>query len=63
MTLEDETGQANLVVYSEIYGACRAAARDATVMLAEGTIQRQGRIVHLTARRLHELTVPSRDFH
>ncbi|MFW6039306.1 MAG: OB-fold nucleic acid binding domain-containing protein, partial [bacterium] len=70
MTLEDETGQVNLIVYPDIYQPYRAAARDATVMLAQGSVQRQDQVVHVMVRSIKdlsaqvaELAARSRDFH
>lgn len=69
MTLEDETGLANLVVHPATYRRYRAAARDAAAMLVRGHVERRGTIVHVVAEkiedlsnRLAELTVRSRDF-
>ncbi|HEY6077699.1 MAG TPA: error-prone DNA polymerase [Polyangiaceae bacterium] len=43
ITLEDETGFLNLVLWSRVYEAYRLPARHAAIMLARGTIERQGR--------------------
>ncbi|MBY0308264.1 MAG: hypothetical protein K2Q09_05940, partial [Phycisphaerales bacterium] len=67
MTIEDETGAANLVVWSRVYKRYRAHAR-ATMLIATGRIQRQGEVVHLVVQHLHRLdateqpNVRSRDF-
>jgi error-prone DNA polymerase len=70
VTLEDETGGANLIVRPQIYERYRSAARHAVLLLAEGYIQREGKVVHLITLRLRDLsdwlTAPmpkSRDFH
>jgi error-prone DNA polymerase len=70
MTLEDETGIANLIVRPAIYDRWRAAARHASLLQADGYVERQGQVQHVMAVRLHDLTeaVPghafrSRDFH
>jgi error-prone DNA polymerase len=70
ITLEDETGTANLILWSAIYERYRLAARHATLLLADGLIQREGKVIHLLARRLTDRTdlIPgvaqkSRDFH
>lgn len=55
MTLEDETGIANLIVRPAIYERYRKAARHGVIVLAEGTVERQGRVVHVLAKRLREL--------
>lgn len=55
MTIEDETGTANLVVRPRVYDRCRAAARHARLLLAHGRIERKGRVVHVIAGRLESL--------
>ncbi|MHC4775270.1 MAG: helix-hairpin-helix domain-containing protein, partial [Planctomycetota bacterium] len=70
MTLEDETGVANLIVRPHIYQRDRQAARHGVVVLARGTVERQGEVVHILVRELQsadwavqELAARSRDFH
>ena len=55
MTLEDETGIANLIVRPRIYKKFRKAARHSVVLLAHGRIERQGSVVHVLASRLESL--------
>jgi error-prone DNA polymerase len=43
LTLEDETGFLNLVLWNRVYEEYRMPARHAAIMLARGTIERQGR--------------------
>jgi error-prone DNA polymerase len=43
ITLEDETGFLNLVLWSRVYEEYRMPARHAAILLARGTIERQGR--------------------
>ncbi len=69
MTLEDESGTANLIVRPAVFERFRAAARHATVLLARGTIERSGSVIHVMAGhlerlddRLSELASRSRDF-
>jgi error-prone DNA polymerase len=70
MTIEDETGVANLIIRPEIYKKYRKAARHAVVLLARGRVERQGDVVHVLARTLDEVDLDeqqikshSRDFH
>jgi error-prone DNA polymerase len=69
-TLEDETGIVNLIVKPDIYDHYRSAARHAALLQAEGYVQRNGRVVHVMAKRLDDLShliqgyeLRSRDFH
>jgi error-prone DNA polymerase len=70
ITLEDETGSVNLILWSDVYERHRNAARHATLLQADGYVQREGQVVHVLAKRLYDrssllggLRQPSRDFH
>lgn len=52
LTIEDETGTANIVVRPDIWKAADHAARRTAVLLVEGRIQRRGTVVHVVATRL-----------
>ncbi|NQT36969.1 MAG: error-prone DNA polymerase, partial [Planctomycetes bacterium] len=56
VTLEDETGQANLIIRPDIWRRYRRAALGATVLLASGRLQRQGRVIHVLTTRLENLS-------
>jgi len=69
VTLEDETGMANLIVRPAIWSRFRQAALTATALLAHGRLERQHEVIHLLATRLEdlshylaELAPQSRDF-
>jgi error-prone DNA polymerase len=70
VTLEDETGVVNLVVYPKVFERYELAVRHAPMMLARGRIDRRGEVVHLRVDHLERLELPggpvelrSRDFH
>jgi error-prone DNA polymerase len=70
MTLEDETGQVNLIVWKNIGERFRRPLVEAGLLEVQGTVQREGPVLHLVARRLIDRTaltgrlhLPSRDFH
>ncbi len=70
MTLEDETGVANLIVRPPIYQRHRKAARHGVVVLARGRVERQGDVVHILVHRLEDaqgalasLSARARNFH
>ncbi len=70
MTLEDETGTANLIVRPQVYQRYRRAARHGVIVLARGTVERQGDVVHILVESIENaddaiapLAVRSRDFH
>jgi len=70
ITLEDETGVANLVVHPKTYERHRAAARHGVMLLVRGKVDRAGEVVHVIAWEIESidasaggLTRRSRDFH
>jgi len=56
VTLEDETGIANLVVWPQLYERQRRVAIAAQLLAVRGYVQREGEVVHLIARELEDLT-------
>ena len=52
LTIEDETGAANVVVRPDIWERIDHTARRAAVLLVHGRIQRRGAVVHVLATRL-----------
>ena len=70
VTLEDETGVINVVVWSSLVEAQRRELLGARLMGVIGKVQREGLVVHLIAEQLIDhsallgrLLVESRDFH
>jgi error-prone DNA polymerase len=56
MTIEDETGIANLVIWPAIFEKQRRIILSAGMMAAYGRIQRVGDVVHLVAHRFTDLS-------
>ena len=56
MTLEDETGTANLVVHVNVWERFRPIARQASAIIAHGILQRQHDVIHLVVDRMDDLT-------
>lgn len=56
MTIEDETGTANLIVHVNTWERFRPVARGASALMARGLLQRQHGICHLLVDRLDDLT-------
>jgi len=52
MTLEDETGVANLVVWTRVLERFRRVVMGARLVVAAGKLQREGEVIHLVAERL-----------
>jgi error-prone DNA polymerase len=77
ITLEDETGLVNLILFRDVYERLRQVARYATILLARGELERdargegeEGGVIHVLVHELERLDrasgalrAPSRDFH
>ncbi len=68
LTLEDETGHANIIVMPDVYSADRIPVLHERFVRVEGIVQNQDGIVHLRAQRISALSVSaaatvSHDFH
>ena len=70
VTLEDETGNINVVVWNRLVERQRGELLGARLLGVHGSIERDGDVVHLVARRLVDysallgpLETASRDFH
>ncbi|MCG8041429.1 MAG: OB-fold nucleic acid binding domain-containing protein, partial [Candidatus Thiodiazotropha endolucinida] len=70
VTLEDETGQANIIVWPKIAEAQRKPLLQSQLLIVSGIVQQQDGVLHLIAGRLEdrtdwlgELETKSRDFH
>ncbi|UXS43062.1 DNA polymerase III subunit alpha (plasmid) [Agrobacterium tumefaciens] len=56
ITMEDETGIANIVVWQKVFEQNRPLLLSASMLGVQGRIQREGEVVHLVARSLVDLT-------
>ena len=56
VTLEDETGQANLIIRPDVWKRWRQAALGATLLLAHGRLQRHRQIIHVLVTKLEDLS-------
>jgi error-prone DNA polymerase len=78
ITLEDEHGFANLILWRAVYEQFRLPARHSSILLAHGEVERQVRVdgsnlhqtghadaavIHLIVRSLERLDIPGRDIH
>ena len=64
MTIEDETGIANLVIFRNLFEQYRMPILQSRLIMAEGMLQRQGDVIHVMVQRcfdfsklLHGLTL------
>jgi error-prone DNA polymerase len=70
LTLEDETGNINVVVWPSVQEQFRAALMTAQILLIKGTVESRDGVTHVIASALYDhshalsdLAVKSRDFH
>jgi len=56
ITIEDETGIANLIVWPAILERFRRAALGATLLRCTGKLQREESVIHIVADRLEDIT-------
>lgn len=70
LTLEDETGNTNIIVWKNVVERQRASILQARLLLVKGTVERSKNVIHVVAGHvvdltplLGKLTTHSRDFH
>jgi error-prone DNA polymerase len=68
VTLEDETGIANLILYRDVFERYHLAARNSSIMLVHGEVERpRGKqdpeydVIHVIVKSIERLDVPGRD--
>ena len=57
MTIEDESGVANLIFRPKVYERLRAAVRHATLVLVTGKVERRDGVVHVLVKSARDLGV------
>ena len=70
LTLEDETGNINVIVWPQVQMRCREALMSAQLLVVKGTLEVREGVRHVIASHLDDqsaalasLNVRSRDFH
>jgi error-prone DNA polymerase len=56
ITIEDETGHANLIVWPSLFDRQRALILSAGMIACAGRLQREGLVTHVVAERLTDLS-------
>ncbi|MEL6991116.1 MAG: OB-fold nucleic acid binding domain-containing protein, partial [Pseudomonadota bacterium] len=56
LTLEDETGVINVVVWRALYEKFRRAVMGARLLRVRGYLQREGIVVHLIAQEIYDMS-------
>ncbi len=70
ITIEDETGTANLVVFRQLFDKYRKEILQSTLLMVEGKLQKEGEVIHVIVSRCFnfnkllkgEVNTNSRDF-
>ena len=55
LTLEDETGIANLIIHPGTWKRFRSIANEAVALIARGRLERKDQVIHLIVEKLEEL--------
>src|SRR5215203_50998 len=56
MTIEDETGWGNLVVFQNLFDKYRKEILGATLIMAEGKLQIEGEVIHVIVQRCYDMS-------
>jgi len=52
VTLEDETGHVNLIVWERVWSRARRAANNSRLLEVQGKLQKEAGVTHVVANRL-----------
>lgn len=56
ITIEDETGTANLVVCKKLFDEYRKEIIQSKLLMVEGKLQREGEVIHVVVKRCYNLS-------
>ena len=56
MTIQDETGVANLVIFSNLFEVYRKEILGARLIMVEGTVQVEGEVIHVIVQACHNFS-------
>lgn len=56
ITIEDETGCANLVVFKDLFAKYRKVIVQSRLLMVEGKLQREGEVIHVIVKQCYDLT-------
>jgi len=56
LTLEDETGIANIVVWAKVYETFRRAVVSGRLLRVTGRVQRDGPVIHVVAEKVEDMS-------
>ena len=56
MTIEDETGYANLVIFQNLFDKYRKEILQSRLIMVEGKLQREGEVIHVIVRCCYDFS-------
>jgi error-prone DNA polymerase len=56
ITIEDETGTSNLVVFKDLFHAYRKEIVHCNLLMVEGKVQKEGEVIHVVVRKCYDLS-------
>ena len=56
LTLEDETGTANIIVWAKVFERYRRAVIAGRCLKVTGKLQREGEVIHVVAERVEDIS-------
>lgn len=56
ITIEDETGYANLVVFENLFAKYRKEILQSKLLMAEGKLQREGEVIHVIVKTCYDIS-------
>jgi error-prone DNA polymerase len=56
MTIEDETGFANLVVFEKLFDEYRKEILQSRLLMVEGKLQKEGEVIHVIVRKCYDVS-------
>ena len=56
MTIEDEFGFANLVIFESLFEKFRKEILQSRLIMVEGKLQREGEVIHVIVKRCHDFS-------
>lgn len=56
MTIEDETGFANLVIFEKLFDTFRKEILQSKLIMVEGKLQVEGEVIHVIVKRCHDFS-------
>jgi error-prone DNA polymerase len=57
ITIEDESGTANLVVFQHLFDTYRKEILHSHLLMVEGKVQKEGEVIHVVVKRCYDLSV------